>query len=379
MTGPRTAPERHPGRPRPGALLRDGALAAVTQPVATATAAVVVALVCLVVLLTTGRTAATEREVVASIDSVGTRLVTVTDTTGHAAIPPSAVADVQRLAGVTWAFGLGPASDTRNADVPAGRGVAIRPYVGELPPELRVELGRAPAAPDEVLVGVGARSVLGLGDPAGALVDGDRRVGVVGVCDGGGPLSFVDDLALRRPADDESFPVRGIYVLVDDAAHATSVAAAVAAVVPTSRPDALEVRTSDGVLALREVVAGRLGAASRQLMAGVLAGGLVLVTVTMLGAVASRRRDFGRRRALGASRSAVVVLVLVQSAVAGLAGSVVGTVGGVVALAAGGTEVPPASFVAGVGLLALLVTLAGSVPPAVAAATRDPVRILRVP
>lgn len=84
-------------------------------------------------------------------------------------------------------------------------------------------------------------------------------------------------------------------------------------------------------------------------MALVLGVGVAIVTVTMLGAVSSRRRDFGRRRALGASRSSLITLVLIHTAVAAVTG------------------------------LCVLVALLGALIPALAAAYRDPMRILRVP
>lgn len=141
----------------------------------------------------------------------------------------------------------------------------------------------------------------------------------------------------------------------------------------------MQVEASAGVLRLRDAVAGALGASSRQLMLGVLGGGLVLVSVTVLSAVQGRRRDLGRRRAVGASRSAIVVLVLLQTAVAGVMGALVGSVGGVAAVALAAGAAPPWSFSAGVAVATVLIGLVGAVPPALLAAYRDPVRILRVP
>ena len=367
------------GRPRAAALVRDGVLTARAQPVATATAALVVALVTLVTLLTTGRAAATEAEVVASIDAVGTRLVVATDTTGEAGIDPATVAAIAELSSVTWVFGLGPATDVENVAAGHAGPAPLRALVGGLPSDVALAAGRAPATPDEVVVGSSAATALRMPDVAGALSDGARRYAAVGLVEGTGPLSFLDDGALRMAARDEDVPLRYVYVLAASATHAQDVADAVRALVVADAPSAVDVSVSSGALELRDVIAGRLGASSRQTMAGVLGVGLVLVTVTMLGAVAGRRRDFGRRRALGATRSAVVSLVLVQSSCAGLAGAVLGAASGLAVLSATGVAWPTAQFVAGVMVLAALVTLVGSVPPAVAAARADPVRILRVP
>ena len=367
------------GRPRPAALLREGVLTARAQPVATLTATLVVAMVCFVVLVTTGRAAAAERAVIASIDSVGTRLVTTTDNTGSAGIDPSAVDDVAGLAGVTWALGLGPAEDVANADRPSAIGTPMRAYVGPLPDEVTVTAGRLPRAPGEAVVSASAAAALGLLDGVGAVTSSGARVAVVGQVALNGPLATFDGSVLRLAGPDSDLPLRYLYVVVDHADQAPDIARAIEAVLPVAEPSAVEIETSTGVLALRDVVAGTLGASARQLMAGVLGVGLVLTTVTMLGAVAGRRRELGRRRALGASRSAVVVLVLAQSAVAGVAGVLIGVAAGLAVARFMLDAMPSAGFVLGVAALALLVTLAGSAPPALAAALRDPVRILRVP
>jgi len=367
------------GRPRSTALLHEGILTARAQPVATITATLVVAMVCFVVLVTTGRTAAAERAVIASIDSVGTRLVTATDSTGSAGIHPSAVDDVAALEGVTWALGLGPAEDVANADRPSAIGTPMRSYVGPLPDEVALTAGRLPRAPGEAVAGARAGAALGLLDGVGAVTSAGARVAVVGQVALDGPLATLDGSVLRLAEPDTDLPLRYVYVVVDHADQAPDLALAVEAVLPVAEPSALEIETSAGVLALRDVVAGTLGASARQLMAGVLGVGLVLTTVTMLGAVAARRRELGRRRALGASRSAVVVLVLAQSAVAAVVGAVIGTAAGLAVVRLILDATPSAGFVLGVAALALLVTLAGSAPPALAAALRDPVRILRVP
>lgn len=71
--------------------------------------------------------------------------------------------------------------------------------------------------------------------------------------------------------------------------------------------------------------------------------------------------------------------MLVQSLVSGGLGAVVGLTAGLPVTHALTGATPTPSFTTGLAVLAVLVTLLGSVPPAVAAARRDPVRELRVP
>lgn len=371
-----TRSDRH--GPHAGDLLRDGLLAALARPVATASTALVIAIVCVVVLTTTGRSAATEAEVVASIDSVGTRLITVTDTTGRGEIDPSAAAQVAELDGIAWVFGIGVATDVWNAALPrAGTGTPARSLTGTLPADIPIVAGRAPAA-GEAVVGSAARQALALSDVAGA-ISGDPSRGVVGQYHATGPLASLDDMVLVTTDDSTAGPQRQLYALARPDVDVEALARAVQAVVPSRTPQDVEVSTSEGALALRAVISGTLGAASRQLMGIVLATGMALVTISTAGAVAARRRDFGRQRALGASRSAIVVLVLTSSALSGVLGTALGMAVGLPLTASLTGTLPTVTFTCGLGTLTVLVALLGSVPPALAAAYRDPVRILRVP
>ena len=141
----------------------------------------------------------------------------------------------------------------------------------------------------------------------------------------------------------------------------------------------MTVELAQGAIDLREVLAGSLGESSRQLMLMVLGIGLLLVAITMTGAVNARRRDFGRQRAIGATRSAIVAMVLIQSLMSGAIGAVVGSAAGVAVMWGIAGAAPSLTFTLSVVLLSLLVTIVGAAPPAIAASRRDPVSILRVP
>lgn len=375
---------RWPGTPRAIDLLADGLASARTQPIVTITTALVIAIVCLVVLATTGQSAASERSVVAHIDSLGSRLVVAFDQTGDAHIQPASVQDVAALDQVSWAFALGPVIDVQNADSPRQDVVAKRPLYGQVPTALPLTTGRDPG-PGEAIIGTDAARTLGMRDGVGNVTDGAQAWPVVGVFHADGPLAGLNTsvLVATPPATGstgvQSSDARYVYAMARDVGSVDLVSRALPAVLRTQQPSAITIEEPTGVIALRQVVAGELGRSSRLLMALVLAVGLTIITITVLGAVAGRRRDFGRRRALGASRTAIVALVLVQTATAGLAGVVVGTCAGLVVVHALVGRQPGAGFAGGVAIMSFLIALAGSVPPAVLAANRDPVQILRVP
>lgn len=110
-----------------------------------------------------------------------------------------------------------------------------------------------------------------------------------------------------------------------------------------------------------------------------MSAGLVLVALTMTLALNSRRRDFGRRRALGASRSALVALTLLEASLPVLVGVGLGIITGLIALRLSLGVLPGAAFVAAAGALIAVAGTAAAIPPALVASMRDPMLILRVP
>lgn len=362
-------------------ILVDAFRAALARPVSTSIGAFVIAAVCLVTLMTTGRTAATEAQVIASIDSVGTRLITITDTTGNAGIDPGAPEIISQLEGVSWAFGIGPAVPATNPAIGpvTGDSISARALIGDLPTDASITQGRSPAQPGEAVVGDQIGSALFLSDVAGTVDVGDDVLATVGEFAATGPLEALGATVLYLPRPHQDPPLRYLYALAEEGVDVTELAQAVEALVPAHQPDAVEVDVPTGAIELRETISGTLGAAGRQLMAIVLGTGLVLVAATTAGTVTGRRRDFGRQRALGATRLQVVVSVLVHSGLAGLIGTIIGLTLGLTATWALTGALPSLRFCLGLAGLTIYVTLLGSIPPAVTAALRDPVRILRVP
>lgn len=370
-----------PGVPRLDELVRDAVIGARAQLVATLTLVLVLATVCFAILVTTGQAAANEARVVAQIDSVGTRLIALSDDGGVAGILPTAPGVLAGISDVSWALGLGAAVDVRNPALPDGR-AASRAMVGELPADVGLVLGRRPRT-GEAVVGSGAAAALNLGPGLGRVQaidqpDGDP-VGVVGVFEVTGPLAFLNDTVLIAVAPGDVETLRYVYVMAADVTLVDRLESVLATSTPALDPRVLTVETPQGAIALRDVIAGRLGAASRQLMAVVMGIGAVIIGVTVLSAVIARRRDFGRRRALGATRSALVATLLAQCAVGAVIGIVAGTGAGLATLTATTGSLPTWRFVVGVAGLALLLTLATATPIATYAAHRDPLRILRVP
>lgn len=329
--------------------------------------------------MTTGRTAATESEVLATVDSLGTNFITAVDSTGTAGIDPSAVEILQSIDGIEWVFAVGPAF---NATLPSlsfsasGAPITARPIFGELPTEVKTDKG-ARARQGQAVAGLNAAQSLGLVRGVGTTDIQGEPIPVVGTFDGVGPLSILQDTVLYWT--DVKLPIRYIYIRTIPGYDIEAIAELVESILPTENPAGIEVEIARGAIELRSVLSGALGESSRQLMVGVLGVGLVLVAITMTGAVNARKRDFGRQRAIGASRSAIIALVILQAIYAGLLGSITGVIFGVTFTALALGAAPSLSFVTGVLMLCVVVAIFGALYPAMAAARQDPVRILRVP
>jgi putative ABC transport system permease protein len=178
------------------------------------------------------------------------------------------------------------------------------------------------------------------------------------------------------PADTQ---LRSIYILVTAPDKVASVADAAYLLLAPTDPSSVGIQTSETLAQVRAAVQGELGRYGRNLVTLVLAAGLVLTGLNVYGTVTTRRRDFGRRRALGATRPTIIGLIATQTALTALIGATAGT-GATWLILTKTTGTPPdPTFTLAIGVLAILTTTIAAIPPATIAAYRDPVRILRVP
>ncbi len=173
-----------------------------------------------------------------------------------------------------------------------------------------------------------------------------------------------------------------VSVLVIVTTDATAVAAVTDIIRPiVSGPEVGEVtiNSSEQLASLRGSISEQLGAFGAALTAGslLLAGALVSIVQSAL--VMLRRKDWGRRRALGASRSLITALSMTQTGVVSLIGVLLGVGGSLLALRLSGDPLPSLRFSGAVATLALAVSLAAALIPAAIASRRDPIKELRVP
>ncbi|RFA21071.1 FtsX-like permease family protein [Subtercola boreus] len=157
-----------------------------------------------------------------------------------------------------------------------------------------------------------------------------------------------------------------------------AVAAVVSSVLGVDDPTTVTVQTSEQLASVRQQVAGQLGDYGRTLVLSVFGAAAALVGAILLALVMLRRRDFGRRRALGASRSILVALLLSQVGLLAAVAVLVGVTAALLLLGVQGLPLPTPAFTIAVGVLAIVTSLVAAVVPALIASTRDPLRELRV-
>lgn len=144
-----------------------------------------------------------------------------------------------------------------------------------------------------------------------------------------------------------------------------------------SRPT-LVVDLPDDLTSLRQQLTAGLSQRGQQLRLAALFGAAGLVGIAMLVRVATDTRNIARRRALGATRSDIAVLVLAQTVTTIIAGVLLAAAPAAVAAATLEVPVDP-GLVGAITLVMGLTSVVLSLPSAALASTRDPARVLRVP
>ncbi|MFT4051927.1 MAG: lipoprotein ABC transporter permease [Microbacterium sp.] len=360
------------------ALLREAAASARSQPVASILTILMIAGMVLTVMMTTGRTVAAEQQVLASIDDAGTRTIQIR-AEDAAGVTSDVLDRLRNIDGIEWAAAFTSAIDATNALVPDGTRVPVRyVYSDSLD---RLGIGAVPLRGSTAYASQSALDQFGLPDVAGAVT---LTSGVTVAI--GGKIAVPDELAGFEPvvlipaADaDASATVNVVLVIAETPDLVAPLADAVLSVLAADDPSKVTVQTSETLAQLRALIQSQLGATSRTLVLGLLAVTAVLVAVILYGLVMMRRKDFGRRRALGAPRGHIIGLLVTQTALLALIGIAVGLAIATVVSLALGDPLPGAEFAAALGILALTAALIAAVAPAIAASRREPIRELRVP
>lgn len=322
----------------------------------------------IIVLGATGLNVAARSAILARVDDVGTRTMAVVSV-GDPSIPTSAVGRIASLSGVDWVLGLGPAVDVR-----------IRQGGGSPTPLRSFRTIRAPillgTTSDGAYVSVKSAQRLGVGGAFGTLDPGGIKV--AGWFDVGHPIEELGTFALLPTRGDDDRLER-VIVSVSDVGWIEPTASSILPLLGRDAATSVSIERSRALLEAREVVGDEVSRQDRILVIALLAVEVAIVGVVVFAGTLSGRRDFGRRRALGATQGQLTMLVILTALWPALVGAALGTVVGWMQLGTRLDRIPDWRFPLAVGILAVLSVMAAAAIPAAIAATRDPVRVLRTP
>jgi putative ABC transport system permease protein len=191
-------------------------------------------------------------------------------------------------------------------------------------------------------------------------------------------LSNLEPIVLQ-PDDRNRGSVTLLIVLASSPEQVASVVALALSMADADDPSKLRLKTSEELALLRTAIDQSLGEFGQEIVVGSVIATGVTVAGLLFALVLMRRRDFARRRALGASKRFIVVLIVTQSAITAAGSAAVGAAVSTAALSILGAPAPPVAFPAAVCVLLVATAVIASLSPAVLAASRDPATELRVP
>lgn len=323
------------------------------------------------VIGTAGLSLESQAAILGRVDEVGARIITLVSSGTSAALPAGAVGHIARLDGVDWVVGLGPVSDVSSRGL-AGVVAPVRRFTAVRAP---VQFSRSRSAQGAYISPtsmrrLGLNGAYSLLDPGGVPVSGWFRADQ--------PLTSLESFVLI-PVDADSQLLERIIIAVHDVGWVEPVAGQLSTMVGDDAALEASVQRSAALLEARDAVRDEVTRRDRELVVVFLAGSVTLSCAVVFSGTIAGRRDFGRRRALGATQGQLICLVMFTTSWPAVIGATAGTVGGWLYLSSRLGYTADWRFPAAVGVLATLAPVAASVLPAVIAATRDPLRVLRVP
>jgi putative ABC transport system permease protein len=334
---------------------------------------------CTWMVTTAGREEATNAAVLATIDDQGTRTIVVRAGADTHLLTPTLVTALGQTGQVEQAVGF---TGTTSIDVQVAprpedigfRTVVLAPFPEDQTPTMQGELW----ATDSGLASLGLA-----GGPGAVMTDAGTELMVRGPFEAPTAAQFLEPLIFRElPSTDTAVQGLGlttVVVVARSSSDVSSLTDLVVAMIDPGDPTMLTVETSEQLAAVRGAVADSLDTSSRTAIAASLGGSALMVMVTFLAVTLVRRKDFGRRRALGASRMFIVAMLETQAVLLGAMGGLLGALVGWTVLAVQRQPAPSATYLAAVTFMAMFSALVGGIVPALVASTRDPLTELRTP
>lgn len=360
-------------------LLKESWASGKSMPVAFAVTFVVVTAMVIAIMVTTGRVVGAERQVLTTIDSAGTRTIVVR-AEKNAGLTTAVLGRLNNIAGIAWIGAFGEAADTSNLHSPDGNRVATRSLYTTDMAQLGIRFPNEMFG-DEVYLSELAMKRLGLLEGAGAVVDdAGRSYSVKGKLQTPAFLQELEPLALVPQAEiTAEQEIAMLIVVADTPSLVASIGETVTSVLDVQDMSQVYIETSAAYAELRGIIEGQLATAGRTMVVFITLLSATLVSLLLFGLVMLRRKDYGRRRALGASQGLIIKLVTLQTLLPALGGAICGTLISLTLLIVWRDPLPDIMFCLAVIVLALCTAFVAAIVPALYAAHRQPLQELRVP
>lgn len=358
-------------------LLKEAAASAWAAKIPALLVAVVAAAMCFAALFTVGANAANQAAVQSSLATAGARTLIVRDATGDQGfINNRTLAAVDALSTTQTSIAVGLAFDSVNGRIGnGGTLVTTWPVHGNLSAAVHLIAGRLPQ-PGEAIISTPAQTNLGLAEPVGFLSSGTTQYPIVGAFTSVAPF---DDMATGAILNaNNTATATELRVVIDSIADAPATQTAVLGILAPTDPTKVSLQSPRGLAALTDQVAAQLASHDQATLLLILAVGGLFVAAVVLSDVLVRRRDLGRRRTLGSTRSDLATLVTIRATIPATAGALVGAGAALIATSQTGYQ-PPLSFAAAIAVLAIITAAAAAIAPAAYAARVDPVKVMRTP
>ncbi len=323
-------------------------------------------------IASSGQGIANEQAILSTIDDIDTTTISIKDTDGNAHLNDDTVARIAALSSVEWAIGLGPSRDAGNARLKSIEGTPIKRIVGASP-----AINMSAIRSDGVALSSQSITSLHFSLPGGAVRRSDTaEFPVVGQFSAQAPLEFLSNFALLIDSDDPE-PLVEIILSTTEPGAVSSIVDVLDDMVGLTPVPSITITAPEVLNQVRDLVSGDLRKQGQQAILYVLAITTIMTAVVAFAAVSARRRDYGRRRALGARRTNLVVLILAHMSYASGLGSSVGLAAGAVTVRNMTSMPADLRYMAAVAVLTIATTAIAGFVPALIAALRDPLTVLR--
>ncbi|MEW6871690.1 ABC transporter permease [Trueperella pyogenes] len=348
--------------------------ASLSQPVAALLIMVVAAFLCGGVLATVGRSAAIEHRLFNDMESPSARMLIVRDISRVGFINSETVTSIKGLTVVDNVLGVGHPRDVRNGLLAGVEAIPIW-EVSQADVAGRLLSGRYPRA-GEAMLTPKALSAQRLSGPTGYLESAQgKQYPVVGVFQ---PSPAFDRFAAGGVVTAENSTYAEAHVLVRSIRQAHKASQLVLSILGDPPTESVGIDMPTGLDLYAQTVADEVSAHNRTTLFSALIGGTVLIGAVVFVDVLLGRNDIGRRRALGISRTDLTIFTTLRTFIPATIGAMAAAVGVAGYFRWTQTAIPWKISIA-IIILTLATAAISSLLPALWAARRDPVAVLRTP